>query len=126
MDEEGLEVRLLRQIGEVKTGLRKSNWRRYVMVTRCFDCKISTMRNISASFYRVPYSGHVVCVCLCVHCVGLRTTVKSPVHMFSVQVTSQQDRQPTTETGGQVRYDQWAGRRKLTARIFSGLPANMT
>jgi len=25
-DEEGLEVLLLRQLGEVKTGLRKSNW----------------------------------------------------------------------------------------------------
>ena len=37
---------------------------------------------------------------------------------LGVEVTSNQDRQSPTETGGQVRSDQWAGRRKVNRKAY--------
>ena len=39
--------------------------------------------------------------------------------MFGVEVSSHQDRQSPTETGGQVRSDQWAGRRKVNRKDYA-------
>ena len=49
-----------------------------------------------------------------------------PVHVFDVEDAGHQDRQSPAETGGHVRSDQWAGRRKVAASIIIGLPARVT
>jgi hypothetical protein len=40
------------------------------------------------------------------------------IHVFEVEVASHQDWQSPAETGGQVRSDQWAGRRKLSRKDY--------
>ena len=39
-----------------------------------------------------------------------------PIHVFGVEVAGHQDRQSSAETGGQVRSDQWAGRREVSPK----------
>ena len=41
-----------------------------------------------------------------------------PVYVICVEVTSHQVQQSATERGGQVRTDQWAGRRKVSRKDY--------
>jgi hypothetical protein len=55
-----------------------------------------------------------------------RSQPRVPIHMFGVEIAGQQDRQAPAETGGQVRSDQWAGRRKVSRKDFRRFAANKT
>ena len=47
-----------------------------------------------------------------------RAQPRVPINLFGVEVSRHQERQSLAETGGQVRSDQWAGRRKVSRKDY--------